>query len=125
MNALLFAVILAATKPSPPPDLSTPPADAMNIGNGLITKQLAAGSSAEMPSDDDFVKIRYTLWSSPDGKLVVFIAPPQFVVPAVGNADAWAQQTVTLMHAGEMRRSGTERSSNAGTSGPCRRRTAS
>src|SRR5881398_2500994 len=68
MNALLFATILAATatatatKPEPPPDLSTPPADAMNVGNGLITKQLAAGSNNEMPSDDDFVKIRYTLW---------------------------------------------------------------
>jgi FKBP-type peptidyl-prolyl cis-trans isomerase len=107
MNALLFAVILAATatKPSPPPDLSTPPADAMNIGNGLITKQLAAGSSAEMPSDDDFVKIRYTLWSSPDGKLVDFIAPPQFVVPAVNMMMPGLKQTVTMMHTGEKRRS--------------------
>jgi len=107
MNALLFAAILAATtpQPTPPPDLNAPPADAMNIGNGLITKTLAAGKGMAMPSDDDFVKIRYTLWSSPDGKLIDYIAPPQWVVPAVGVMMPGLKQTVTLMHPGEVRRS--------------------
>jgi peptidylprolyl isomerase len=107
MTTLLFAVILAATppKPVPPPDLNTPPADAMNIGNGLITKTLVAGKSTELPSDDDFVKIRYTLWSSPDGKMLDFIAPPQYVVPPVNMLMPGLKQTVTLMHPGETRRS--------------------
>ncbi|HKS24468.1 MAG TPA: FKBP-type peptidyl-prolyl cis-trans isomerase [Thermoanaerobaculia bacterium] len=107
MTTLLFAAILAATtpQPTPPPDLNTPPADAMNIGNGLITKTITAGKSTEMPSDDDFVKIRYTLWSSPDGKLLDFIAPPQFVAPPVNMLMPGLKQTVTLMHPGETRRS--------------------
>src|ERR1043165_4509486 len=98
MTTLLFAVLLAATapKPTPPPDLNTPPADAMNIGNGLITKTMTAGTSTEMPSDDDFVKIRYTLWSSPDGKLLDFIAPPQFIAPPVNMLMPGLKQTVTL-----------------------------
>ena len=92
MNALLFAVILAATatKPAPPPDLSTPPADAMNVGNGLITKVLVAGNSNEMPSDDDFVKIRYTLWSSPDGKEILSREEliERFTLEGIGRANA-------------------------------------
>src|SRR5918911_4980281 len=73
MISFLFATLLAAAppaKPTPPPDLNKPPADALNIGNGLITKQLVPGKSAEMPSGGDLVKARYRLWSSPDGNLV-------------------------------------------------------
>ena len=107
MTPILFALLFAATPtpPSPPPDLNKPPADALNIGNGLITKTLVAGKGSEMPSDDDFVKIRYTLWSSPDGKLLDYVAPPQWVVPAVGLMMPGMKQTVTLMHPGEVRRS--------------------
>jgi FKBP-type peptidyl-prolyl cis-trans isomerase len=106
MNALGILVLLAAAattpKPAPPPDLAAPPADAVNAGNGLITKQLVAGKG-EMPSDDDTVKIRYTLWSS-DGTLKDYIAPPQWVAAPVGRLMPGLKQTVTQMHAGELRR---------------------
>src|SRR5438067_7662005 len=108
MTPILFAILFAAAappKPTPPPDLKTPPADALNIGNGMITKLLVAGKSAEMPSDDDFVKVRYTLWSSPDGKLIDYIAPPQWVVAGVGVMNVGLKQTVEMMHPGEVRRS--------------------
>jgi len=108
MNVLLLAVLLAATppaKPTPPPDLNTPPADALNVGNGLITKVITPGNGNGLPSDDDIAKIRYTLWSSPDGKLLDYIAPPQWVVAPVGKLMIGLKQTVTLMHPGEHRRS--------------------
>lgn len=113
--ALLFATATAAAppKPSPPPDLSKPPADALAIGNGLTTKQLAPGTSSEMPSDDDFVKMRYTLWSSPDGKMIDYIAPPQWVVAGVGVMNLGLKQTVEMMHPGEKRRSWIEERAGA------------
>src|SRR5205823_8259558 len=72
MTSILFAILLAATPqpPTPPPDLAAPPPDAQNLGNGMITKVLVPGRGPEVPSDEDVVKIRYTLWSSPDGKLL-------------------------------------------------------
>ena len=107
MTPILLAILFAATvpKPTPPPDLNTPPADALIIGNGMTTKVLVPGKSSEMPSDDDFVKVRYTLWSSPDGKLVDYIAPPQWVVAGVGVMNIGLKQTVEMMHPGEVRRS--------------------
>ncbi len=65
MTPILFALLFAAAPepPSPPPDLNKPPADALNIGNGLITKVLVPGKGTEQPSADDFVKIRTTPWS--------------------------------------------------------------
>ena len=107
MTPILLAILFAATvpKPIPPPDLTTPPADALNIGNGMTTKLLVPGKSSEMPSDDDFVKMRYALWSSPDGKLVDYIAPPQWVVAGVGVMNIGLKQTVEMMHPGEVRRS--------------------
>ena len=104
MISILLAVLFAATQPSPPPDLSTPPPDAQNIGNGLITKMLVPGRGPDVPSDEDVVKIRYTIWSSPDGKLVDRVAPPQWVVPAVGVMMPGMKQTVEMMHPGEQRR---------------------
>lgn len=104
MTSILFAIILAATTPAPPPDLITPPPDAQNLGNGLITKMLTAGHGPAVPSDEDVVKIRYTIWSSPDGKLVDRVAAPQWVVPAVGVMMPGMKQTVEMMHPGEVRR---------------------
>jgi peptidylprolyl isomerase len=116
MIPFLFATLLAATppaKPTPPPDLNKPPADALNIGNGLITKQLVPGKSSDMPSDDDFVKVRYTLWSSPDRKLIDYIASPQWVVAGVGVMNLGLKQTIEMMHPGEVRRSWIEERAGA------------
>jgi peptidylprolyl isomerase len=116
MISFLIATLLATApppKPAPPPDLNTPPADALSIGNGLTTKLLVPSKSMEMPSDDDFVKVRYTLWSAPDGKLIDYIASPQWVVAGVGVMNLGLKQTVEMMHTGEVRRSWIEERAGA------------
>lgn len=98
---LVFAA--AATKPSPPPDVAAPPADAQKSSTGLYTKQLAPPAGTQMPSDDDLVKIRYTIFAS-DGRLMDWIAPPQFVVVAVNTMTPGMKEEVEMMHVGETRR---------------------
>jgi peptidylprolyl isomerase len=102
--ASLFLFAAAAQKPAPPPDLAAPPSDAVRSPTGLVSKQLAPGSgSPDLASDDDFVKIRFTLWSS-DGTLREWIASPQWVVAAVGTLMPGFREAVTTMHPGEQRR---------------------
>lgn len=98
---LVFAA--AATKPSPPPDVAAPPADAVKSSTGLYTKQLAPPTGTQMPTDDDMVKIRYTIFAS-DGRLMDWIAPPQFVVVAVNTMTPGMKEEVEMMHIGEKRR---------------------
>ena len=68
--ALLFAAAVTLPKPAPPPDLKTPPADAQTSADGLISKQLQAGTAGEHPGDADFVHIRYVVWKGSDGSVV-------------------------------------------------------
>ena len=63
--ALIFAAV-TMTKPAPPPDLKTPPADAQTSADGLISKQLEAGTAGEHPGDGDFVHVRYAVWKASD-----------------------------------------------------------
>jgi FKBP-type peptidyl-prolyl cis-trans isomerase len=70
--ALLFAAAVTMTKPAPPPDLKTPPADAQKGADGLVSKQLEAGTAGEHPGDADFVHIRYAVWKASDGSVVDF-----------------------------------------------------
>ena len=92
-----------ATKPSPPPDVAAPPADAIKSPTGLFTKKLVDGTGAEMPTDDDLVKIRYAIFAS-DGRLVDWIAPPQFVVVPTNTMMSGMKETVEMMRSGERRR---------------------
>jgi FKBP-type peptidyl-prolyl cis-trans isomerase len=69
--ALLLATV-AGTPPAPPPDLTTPPTDAQRSADGLVTKQLAAGTSAEHPGDADYIHLRYAVWKGSDGSVVDF-----------------------------------------------------
>jgi peptidylprolyl isomerase len=68
--ALLFAAAVTSTKPAPPPDLKTPPVDAQTSADGLISKQIAAGTPGEHPAASDFVHIRYSVWKASDGSVV-------------------------------------------------------
>jgi peptidylprolyl isomerase len=67
--ALLFAAV-TLTKPAPPPDLKTPPADAQTSADGLVSKVLKAGTAGEHPGEADFIHIRYAIWKASDGSVV-------------------------------------------------------
>jgi FKBP-type peptidyl-prolyl cis-trans isomerase len=73
---LAFPLLAADPKPAPPADLTAPPADAVKAADGLVTKQLTAGVGAVKPTDEDLVKVRYTVWKS-DGTLVQHIPAPR------------------------------------------------
>ncbi len=70
MIALFFSAAVAIAKPAPPPDLKTPPADAQKSADGLVTKQLEAGTAAEHPGADDYIHLRYAVWKASDGSVI-------------------------------------------------------
>jgi len=95
--------LFAADTPQPPADLTNPPADAEKSDDGLVTKQLVAGSGTEHPTSDDIVKVRYTVWKS-DGTLVQHVAGAQHVMLAVPKMIRGWGAAVQKMVAGEQRR---------------------
>jgi len=101
--AFLALPLLAADKPAPPADLTAPPADAQRAENGLVTKQLAAGSGSVKPNEGHLVRIRYTVWKA-DGTLVQQIAAPQTVLLGVAKMIPGWRQAVEMMVVGETRR---------------------
>jgi peptidylprolyl isomerase len=73
MLTLILAATVAVTPPAPPPDLTTPPADAQRSADGLVTKQLAAATAAaEHPGDADYIHLRYAVWKASDGSVIDF-----------------------------------------------------
>ena len=72
MLALFFATAVAVLKPAPPPpaDLKSPPADARKSADGLVSKQLEAGTAGEHPGDGDFIHLRYAVWKASDGSVI-------------------------------------------------------
>lgn len=106
--ALALTVLLAAGKPAgppAPPDLDKPPADAQNLGlPGLSGKQLAPPERKDFVVEDDYVRIRYTIWSSPGGQLVDYIAPGQSVVTPMARLADGIRTALLVMHPGEKQR---------------------
>lgn len=106
--ALLLATSLAsaATAPAkaePPPtptDLTAPASDAVKSATGLATKQLAAGTGTAKPTDADYVKIRFAMWTS-DGKLVDFITPQNVAIVAVPKLMPGVREAMVNMVEGE------------------------
>jgi peptidylprolyl isomerase len=72
MLAIILAAAVAASlaAPAPPADLKTPPADAQKSADGLLTKQLAPGTSSEHPTTADFIHFHYAVWKASDGSVV-------------------------------------------------------
>ena len=102
---LLIATLplIAAGQPTPPADLTAPPADAVRAENGLVTKQLAAGTGKDMPADEDIVRVRYTVWKS-DGTLVQHVPGTQSLVIAVPKMVPGWGLAVKKMVVGERQR---------------------
>jgi FKBP-type peptidyl-prolyl cis-trans isomerase len=106
-RVLLFAFLalplLAAERPVPPADLTTPPADAQRSESGLVTKQLVAGTGGVRPKDDDRVRVRYTVWKT-DGTMLQHIEAPNAMTLALPKMIAGWREAMLLMVPGEKRR---------------------
>lgn len=111
MRAMIRSLILclvalplfAADAPTAPADLSAPPADAQKFDDGLVVKQLAAGKGEVHPTDDDLVRVRYTVWKS-DGSLVQHVPGTQSaMLPVPKMIPGWGE-AVKKMVAGEQQR---------------------
>ncbi len=100
---LLALPLFAGEKPTPPADLNTPPADAQTSADGLITRQLAAGTGSEKPSPTDIVTVRFTVWKK-DGTLVQHVEPPQSLTIGIPKMIPGWGAAVTQMVVGERRR---------------------
>ena len=87
-----------------PPDVASPPKDAVTLPSGLASKVLKAGTGSAKPGATDMVTVHYTGWTT-DGKMfdssVVRSAPNTFPLDRV--VKGWGEG-VQLMTAGEKRR---------------------
>jgi peptidylprolyl isomerase len=103
LTLALALPLLAADKPTPPADLTNPPADAERSDDGLITKKLADGTGTEKLGADDIARVRVTVWKS-DGTLVQHVDPPKSMVLGVSKMiPGWALAAQKMV-AGEKRR---------------------
>jgi peptidylprolyl isomerase len=114
MLALAFAAAISMSKPAPPPDLTAPPADAQQSADGLVSKQLAAGTSAEHPGAADYVHMRYAVWKASDASVVDYTRSelPTFV--EIAKLLPGMREMVQLMTPGEKRRAWIPSSLGAG-----------
>jgi peptidylprolyl isomerase len=101
---LLFAAAVTMTKPAPPPDLKTPPADAQKSADGLVSKVLEAGTAGEHPGDDDFVHIRYAVWKASDGSVVDYTRAQAATFVEMSKLLPGMREMFALMTSGERRR---------------------
>jgi peptidylprolyl isomerase len=108
IRSLIFLLaalpLFAVEAPTPPADLTTPPADAQKSEDGLVVKQLAAGKGEVRPTADDLVRVRYTVWKS-DGSLVQRVPGTQSLVIAVPKMIPGWGEAVKKMVVGEQQRS--------------------
>ncbi len=103
MTFFLLLLALSTDPPTPPPDLTTPPADAVRSEDGLASKRLAEGTGTSNPKEGDLVKVRYTVWKS-DGSLVQHVPAPRSATIAVTKLVPGWRIAVQQMVAGERRR---------------------
>jgi peptidylprolyl isomerase len=91
-------------RPTTPPDVAAPPADAQKTASGLAFKILKAGSGTDHPTPMSTVRVHYTGWKT-DGEMidssVVRGEPAEFGLFQV--IDGWTEG-LQLMTAGETRR---------------------
>jgi peptidylprolyl isomerase len=112
--ALFFAAVISTTKPAPPSDLTAPPADAQKSADGLISRQLVAGTEGVHPAATDLVHLRYAVWKASDGSVVDYTRSeiPAFVEMA--KLLPGMREMFALMSPGEKRRAWIPASLGAG-----------
>ena len=108
-TGLLAALVVCAATAhaqtsTPPPDLTSPPADAVKSATGLLSKTVTPSASTEKPIATDIVTVHYTGWAQ-DGRMfdssVARGAPSTFPLNRV--MAGW-RECVQLMTIGETRR---------------------
>jgi FKBP-type peptidyl-prolyl cis-trans isomerase len=112
--ALLFAAAVTMTKPAPPPDLKTPPPDAQTSADGLVSKQLEAGTAGEHPGDVDFVHVRYAVWKASDGSVIDYTRSETPTFVEMYKLLPGMREMFALMAPGEKRRAWIPASLGAG-----------
>jgi len=112
--ALFFAAAVVITQPAPPADLKAPPADAQKSADGLVSKLLDAGTSAEHPGASDSVHIRYSIWKASDGSVVNYTRGESYVFIAMAKLVPGMREMYALMTTGEKRRAWIPSSLGAG-----------
>lgn len=102
----LGVTVASAQGPAmPPPDLTTPPADAVKTPSGLTTRVLEPGQRDVSPAESDIITVHYTGWAASDGRMldssVARGNPASF--PLDKTMAGW-RECVGLMRVGEKRR---------------------
>lgn len=94
-----------ATTPPAPPDLDKVSAGAEALGiAGFYSKRLVAPTANGAVAEGDYVRIRYTIWASPGGKVVDWIAEPGTVVTPLHRMFDGLRLVLQQMQPGERRR---------------------
>jgi FKBP-type peptidyl-prolyl cis-trans isomerase len=104
--ALLCASMAQAQTSAPPPDLTSPPADATKSATGLISRMLSPSpsGSAEKPIATDVVTVHYSGWA-PDGRMFdSSVARGTASTFQLNRVMAGWRECVQLMTIGEKRR---------------------
>lgn len=93
------------TAPPAPADLDRASEGAESLGiAGFYSKKLVPPTSSVVPAETDYVRIRYTLWASPGGKVVDWIAAPGTVVTPLRKLFDGLRTGLLQMRPGETRR---------------------
>src|SRR6185436_3049376 len=104
---LLASAVSAQTSSfAPPPDLTSPPADAAKAPSGLVSKVLSTSTGGEKPSAaTDIVTVHYTGWAASDGRMVdSSVARGNPSTFPLNKVMAGWRECVLLMTVGEKRR---------------------
>jgi peptidylprolyl isomerase len=102
---VLLVAAKVATPPAAPTDLDRVSAGAESLGiAGFYSKQLTPPTGTEVANETDYVRIRYTLWASPGGKVVDWIAAPNTVVTPLRKLFDGLRTVLLQMRPGETRR---------------------
>lgn len=84
--------------------IKLPPADAEHLDSGLITYKIANGTGTRHPAPEDLVKVRYSIWNA-EGRLIDSMPPNRAAIMSVSRMMPGWRDTVSMMVAGEQRRS--------------------
>jgi len=91
-------------KSTPPPNIGTPPPDAIKTKSGLITKVISSGTGKRTATVNDLVTIHYTGWLASGELLDSSREREQPALFPLENVIPGWRECVTLMTVGEKRR---------------------
>ena len=87
-----------------PPNVATPPADAVRTASGLAMLQLKSGAGAEHPAGDDCAVVTFTAWKRDGSVFSTSGAHAEPTSQCLNTAIPGISEALKLMVAGEKRR---------------------